>query len=165
MTFKRTFLILLAASGVVAGDAAALGAGGPMMPMSMGPMSTVRHAAFVGFYDGHKDTYLSLDASSKTEAAADHINYAPDLALVSLKTPEIYFVTGPSASGQVAVLGSQPGEPDYSPIWREVHVSFASGHSPVLLTSDNQINALAKKGMVKEQETSVRLNCPVIKVG
>ena len=133
--------------------------------MAMGTTSTVRHQAFQGFYDGHKDTYFNLDVSSKAEAAAEHINYAPGLGLVPLKTPEIYFVVGTSATGQIAVLGSQPGEKDYSPVWREVRVSFKSGQRPVLLTSDKQIAALVKKGTLSEQETAIRLNCPVITVG
>jgi hypothetical protein len=159
----KIVVALLAGGLAIVGARAALGAGGPAM--SMGKTILVRHQAFQGFYDGHKDIYFNLDVSSKVEAAAEHINYAPDLSLVSLKTPEIYFVAGSAAPGQIAVLGSQPGEKDYSPVWREVHVSFKPGHSPVLLKSDTQIAALMKKGTLTEQETSVRLNCPVIKVG
>jgi len=158
----RALLIALVAGGLaVVGARAAFGAGGP----AMGKTITVSHQAFLGFYDGHKDTYFNLDVSSKAEATAERINYAPGLALVPLKTPEIYFVVGTAATGQIAVLGSQPGEKDYSPIWREVHVSFKPGRSPVLLKSDTQIAALMKKGSLSEQETSIRLNCPVIKVG
>jgi hypothetical protein len=161
MNRKAVLIALLAGSLAIVGVGAALGSGGP----AMGKKSTVRHQAFQGFYDGHKDTYFNLDVSSKAEATAERINYAPGLALVPLKTPEIYFVVGTAATGQIAVLGSQPGEKDYSPIWREVHVSFKPGQSPVLLKSDTQIAALMKKGSLSEQETSIRLNCPVIKVG
>ncbi len=161
MNGKAVLIALLAGSLAIVGAGAALGSGGP----AMGKTSTVRHQAFQGFYDGHKDTYFNLDVSSKAEATAERINYAPGLTLVPLKTPEIYFVVGTAATGQIAVLGSQPGEKDYSPIWREVHVSFKQGQSPVLLKSDTQIAALIKKGTLSEQETSIRLNCPVIKVG
>jgi len=161
MNRKAVLIALLAGSLAIVGVGAALGSGGP----AMGKKSTVRHQAFQGFYDGHKDTYFNLDVSNKAEAKAEHINYAPGLALVPLKTPEIYFVAGTAATGQIAVLGSEPGEKDYSPVWREVHVSFKSGQSPVLLKSDTQIEALVKKGTLSEQKTSLRLNCPVIKVG
>jgi hypothetical protein len=163
MNGKAVLFALLAGSLAIVGAGAALGSGGPAM--AMGKARTVRHQAFKGFYDGRKDTYFNLDVSNKAEAKAEHINYAPGLALVPLKTPEIYFVVGTAATGQIAVLGSEPGEKDYSPVWREVHVSFKSGQSPVLLKSDTQIEALVKKGTLSEQKTSIRLNCPVIKVG
>ena len=160
----RSLLVALAVGGLaVVGANAAFGSGVP--GMGMGKTVMVQQQAFLGFYDGHKDTYLNLDVSSKAEAVAEHINFAPGLTLVPLKTPEIYFVMGAAASGQIAVLGSEPGEKDYSPIWREVQVSFKAGHSPVLLKSDTQIEALKKKGVLSERETSFRLNCPIIKVG
>ncbi len=163
MTGKGLVTSVVVGVLAVVGARAAFGSGGA--GMAMGKTITVQQQAFLGFYDGHKDTYLNLDVSSKAEAAAEHINYAPGLTLVPLKTPEIYFVVGAAASGQIAVLGSQPGEKDYSPIWRETQVSFKPGHSPVLLKSDTQIAALKKKGVISEKETSFRLNCPVIKVG
>ena len=140
MNGKAVLIALLAGSLAIVGARAAFGAGGPAM--AMGKTITVSHQAFLGFYDGHKDTYFNLDVSSKAEATAERINYAPGLALVPLKTPEIYFVVGAAATGQIAVLGSQPGEKDYSPIWREVQVRFKTGQSPVLLKSDTQIAAL-----------------------
>jgi hypothetical protein len=72
---------------------------------------------------------------------------------------------GAAASGQVAVLGSEPGESDYSPVWHEVHVNFKAGQAPVLIKSDTQIDALEKKGALAERKTSTRLNCPVVRVG
>jgi hypothetical protein len=163
MTGKRLVIALLAGGLAIFGARTALGSGGPAM--AMGKATTVRHQAFHGYYDGHKDTYFNLDVSNKAEARAEHVNYAPGLALVPLKTPEIYFVVGTAATGQLAVLGSEPGETDYSPVWREVHVRFQSGKAPVLLKSDTQIDALIKKGTLSEQETSIRINCPIIKVG
>jgi hypothetical protein len=161
---SRVLLVSLVAGGLaIVGANGAFGSGVP--GMGMGKTVTVQQQAFLGFYDGHKDTYLNLDVSSKAEAAAEHINFAPGLTLVPLKTPEIYFVMGAAAAGQLAVLGSEPGEKDYSPIWREVQVSFTAGHRPVLLKSDTQLEALKKKGVLSEKETSFRLNCPVIKVG
>jgi hypothetical protein len=63
------------------------------------------------------------------------------------------------------VFGSQPGEVTYSPLWLETHVTWKSGASPVILTSDNQILALAKKGKLTVKKTNVVLNCPIVKVG
>ena len=161
---SRTWMIALFAIALGVGSAeVAWGGGGPMM--AMGKTISVRHPAFQAYYDGHKDVIFNLDVSNKQEAAMDHINDAPDLKLVPLSTPEIYFVTGRAATGQLAVLGSEPGESDYTPIWREVHITWKAGQTPVLVKSDTQIDALEKKGALTETKTATRLNCPVVKVG
>ena len=41
----------------------------------MGKPSRIARPAFRGFYDGHKDTYLNTDVSSKAEAKAMHVNF------------------------------------------------------------------------------------------
>jgi len=153
-----TLAVLTAAAGAYA-------AGGMSGP-KMGPKTTTKRPAFRGYYDGHKDTYLNTDVSSKSDAKAMHINYAPGLKTVPLKTsPEIYLVQGKSAPGQLAVFGSEPGEKDYSPIWKETILMWKSGAKPVLIKSDTQIDQLEKKGGLTERSTSTRLNCPIIKVG
>ena len=139
----------------------AYAAGGPMM---MGPAGTIVQKSFQGYYDGHKDTYLNTDISSKAEAAAMHINYSASLGTVK-GLPEIYLVQGRSAPGQLAVFGSQPGEKDYSPLWAETILTWKPGSKPVLITSDNQVNKLEKTSGLTERPGNVVLNCPIIKVG
>ena len=153
----------LAALGLAAGAAyASLTSSAPRM----GPASTVRRQAFHGYYDGHKDTYVNTDVSDKREAAMMHVNYAPVLKTVPLNTaPEIYLVQGKAAPGQPAIFGSEPGEPTYSPIWKETILTWTASATPVLITSDTQIDQLEHKGQLTERATSVRLNCPIIKVG
>lgn len=155
MNRARTFAVLLFAFGIV-GVGVAMGAPHRMM---------VSTRAMPAFYDGHKDQVLATDTSSKSLARSMGLNFAPDLTLVPLTTPEIYFVEGASAAGQLHVLGSEPGESDYSPIWRLVQVHFNAGQKPVVVTSDTQIAALAKKGVLRETKTTTRINCPVIAVG
>src|SRR5712691_3079200 len=153
----------LAALALAAGAYSSLaGGGGP----KMGPTSTISRPAFHGYYDGHKDTYLNTDVSDQAEAKAMHINYAPVLRAVPLKSaPEIYLVQGKAAAGQLAVFGSEPGEKSYSPIWKETLLNWKASAKPTLITSDTQINKLEKKGTLTERSTSIRLNCPIIKVG
>jgi hypothetical protein len=132
----------------------------------MGTVTTVRQPAWLGYYDGHKDTYLNTDVSSKAQATAMHVNYAPGLASVPIShTPAIYLVSGRAVASQIAVFGSEPGESDYSPVWHEVSVTWKAGVTPVLLTSDNQLLSLATKGKLTVRQTHVLLNCPIIKVG
>src|SRR5581483_4881594 len=131
--------IFLAAAFTFVAAAAAAGAyasGGPMM---MGQAHTISQPAFKGYYDGHFVTYLSTDISSKTEAEMMHINFSASVGRVK-GLPEIYLVQGRSAAGQLAVFGSQPGEPDYSPLWDETILTWKAGSTPVLITSDNQVN-------------------------
>lgn len=163
---QRRILLLsgltLAGLAVVAGALASSMSSGP----KMGPASMVQRPAWHGFYDGHQDTYLNTDVSDKAEAKSMHINYAPGLKTVPLKSaPEIYLVQGKAAAGQLAVFGSQPGEASYSPIWKETILTWKSSAKPVLIKSDTQVNQLEKKGGLTERSTSVRLNCPIIKVG
>ena len=128
----------------------------------MGPASKIAQPAFHGYYDGHKDTYLNTDASSKTESAMMHINYSARIGSVK-GLPEIYLVQGRAATGQLAVFGSEPGEKDYSPLWSETILSWKAGATPSLLTSDTQINKVEKTGMLSERDAHVVLNCPIIK--
>jgi hypothetical protein len=152
----------LAVVGVATSAYASSAASGPRM----GSPSKISRNAFQGYYDGHKDTYLNTDVSDKAEAKAMHINYAPVLKTVPLATaPEIYLVQGRAASGQLAVFGSEPGEPSYSPIWKETILSWKPSATPILITSDTQINQLEKKGVLSERGTSIRLNCPIVGVG
>src|SRR5438093_12030038 len=148
----------LLAVGAAAGYAAVTS--GPVM----GPASKQARPVFRGYYDGHKDIYLNTDVSSKKDAAAMHINYAARLGSIK-NLPEIYLVEGKAAPGQLAVFGSEPGEKNYSPLWSETILTWKPGATPVLLTSDTQINAVEKKGTLSERDTHVVLNCPIVKVG
>ena len=94
-----------------------------------------------------------------------HVNYAPVLKTVPLASaPEIYLVEGRAAPGQLAVFGSEPGEASYSPVWKETILTWKASATPVLITSDTQIDRLERKGKLAERDTSMRLNCPIIKV-
>jgi hypothetical protein len=160
------FALSLSLLGVVGLPAISEQASAATHPMStgMGPERMLTQTGFVGFYDGHHDTYLSTDSSNKAQAAAMHVNYAPALAAVK-GAPEIYLVQGRAAAGQLAVFGSEPGEASDSPIWSEVVVTWKAGAKPVLLTKDDQIDGLQKKGKLTERHNGINLNCPIVKVG
>jgi hypothetical protein len=92
----------------------------------MGPTARVTRPAFHGYYDGHKNTYLNTDLSSKADAAAMHINYSASIGKVK-GLPEIYLVEGRAAPGQLAIFGSEPGEKNYSPLWSETILTWKAG--------------------------------------
>lgn len=131
----------------------------------MGAAQSIKRSTFTGYYDSHKDLYLSTDSSSKSESRMMGITFAPSMAKIPRSdTPPIYLTSGRAAPHRVAVFGSEPGEKDYSPLWRELSVHWRAGAKAVLLTSDNQILALAAKRKLSVQSTNVVLNCPIIKV-
>ena len=67
--------------------------------------------------------------------------------------------------GQIAVFGSEPGESDYNPLWEELIVTWKPGVKRVLLVRDDQINGLAKKGMLTVTDAHVVINAPITNVG
>src|SRR5262249_16861819 len=135
--------ITLTSGSLLVTVAFAVGAFAAGMPMMMGPSRPIQQPSFQGYYDGHKDTYLSTDISRRAEPPAMHINPTASSGRVK-GLPEIYLVEGRSAAGQLAVFGSEPGEADYSPLWTETILTWKPGSKPVLITSDNQINKLEK---------------------
>jgi hypothetical protein len=152
----------LCALVVAAGGYASIAASGPRM----GTPTTLTREAFHGYYDGHLDTYLNTDVSDRSQAKAMHVNYAPVLRTVPLASaPEIYLVEGKAAPGQLAVFGSEPGEASYSPVWKETILTWKATAGPTLITSDTQVDRLEKQGKLTERSTSIRLNCPIVKVG
>ena len=131
----------------------------------MGPVRMGMIREWHGYYDGHQVVYLNTDVSNREEAGMMGINFAPGLQHANMGSqPEIYLIQGRAVSNQLAIFGSQPGEKDYSPLWKETILTWKPGAKPVLVTSDAQINAIEKKGQITERAAGVLLNCPIIKV-
>ena len=63
------------------------------------------------------------------------------------------------------MFGSEPGEKDYSPLWAETILTWKAEATPVLITSDTQIDRIEKTGELTGRDAHVVLNCPIIKVG
>jgi hypothetical protein len=155
--FVLTGFALLAA---VAAIAAAATGGLP----NIGTPAMTAQSVYKGFYDHHVDTYLITDVSSKSQAAALHINYSAELKTVK-GIPDQYFVRGRAAKGQLTIFGSEPGEPDYNPLWEEIWVTWKKGVTPVVLGQDDQIKSLAKAGKLTMTDAHIVLNAPILKVG
>ena len=151
--------VALVAVLAIAATAGASGSGS-----GLGPVHRVSEATYWGYYDAHKDVYLVTDTSSKAQAAAWHINYSAAIGKVK-GAPRQFFIHGKQAAGQISVFGSEPGESDYNPLWEEINVTWKAGATPVLLTSDNQIDAAAKAGKLTETDAHIVLNAPITKVG
>jgi hypothetical protein len=152
-----TIVVCLTAAAVASAVSSTVGA------LLLGPSSHVRQLAYQGYYDGHKDLYVITDVSSKSQAKALHVNYSAALAK-SRNVPAQYFVTGRAAAGQITVFGSEPGEKDYNPLWLELFVKWNAGVTPTVLTSDNEINALAAKHKLTVTASHIVLNAPILTV-
>ncbi len=163
MTRKLCLPIALAAASLALALAAfAASDGSP----GMGPTVRVLRPAFHGYYDGHKDTFLSTDVSDRAQARQMHINFSAALARVpESATPEMYLFKGPTAARQLPVFASEPGESNYSPLWHEVIVTWKAGMTPTRLTSDTDVENAIKAGKLNEQHSDIVLNCPIVKVG
>jgi hypothetical protein len=157
--------IKLAATAGVAALAivAAASAATPSM-LSLGPAVHAKTPTYLGYYDGHKDTYLVTDVSSKAQAQAMHVNFSAEIGKVKGAPPQ-YFIQGKAVPGQIAVFGSEPGESDYNPLWEELIVTWKPGVKPVLLIRDDQINGLAKQGKLTVRDAHAVINAPITNVG
>jgi hypothetical protein len=139
--------------------------GGPMTDGGMmGPMSTTPLTSFTGWYDNHKVLFLGTDTSSKAEATSEHINFSASLAKSLPSSDKMYLITNGAFAKRGPVFGSQPGEANYTPLWQEVFVTWKTLSKAVPLGKDDQINDLAKKGMLTLTMSKTVLNCPIIKV-
>jgi hypothetical protein len=155
--------IVLAVAIVVSAATAAVASAAGGLPNIGAPTMTAQHV-YKGFYDHHIDTYLITDVSSKAQAKALHVNFAPTLK-ASKGLPLQYFVKGRAAKGQLTIFGSEPGESDYNPLWEEVWVTWKPGVKPVLLGQDDQINSFVKEGKLTMTVAHVVLNAPILTVG
>ena len=158
MSTRITAGAVLVAVAILTGSASAAS------PLVLGPSSQKQLPVYQGYYDGHKDGYVVTDVSNSAQAKALHVNYAPVLKGAKA-APEQYFVSGRAAAGQLAIFASEPGEASYNPLWDEIVVKWKSGVTPVLLTSDDQINKLAKKHMLTMVDPHIVLNAPITSVG
>jgi hypothetical protein len=157
---RRIVLLSLVVFGAAAAVAAASTGGLP----NIGSPKMTAEPVYKGYYDHHIDTYVITDVSSKSQAKAMHINFSAELK-ASKGLPEQYFVRGRAAKGQLTIFGSQPGEADYNPLWKEVWLTWKKGVKPVLIGQDDQIDALEKKGKLTEKDAHIVLNAPILKVG
>jgi hypothetical protein len=159
----RRILIVLFGFGLFTAAAAIAAASTGGLP-NIGKAKMTAQPIYKGFYDHHVDTYLITDVSSKSQAKSMQVNYSAELNSVK-GAPRQFFVRGRAAPGQLTVFGSEPGESDYNPLWEEIWVTWKKGVKPVLLSQDDQIDSLQKKGKLTETDAHIVLNAPILKVG
>lgn len=165
---SRQLLVVLALLlGVLAGCATRTGVGNV----------TASHVPLLqGWYEGAVVFYITTDVSDAEVAKEKKANFAPRLAMaLPVVTPgapirssvdKVYAVTNFQQSSVFASaprpLGHQNRETAYSPLWQMVKVTWRSGASARVLTSEEAVLDAAEKGFVELQPTQVVLNCPIV---
>jgi len=132
-----------------------------------------------GWFEGEAVFYITTDVSHADVAEAKGANFAPRLADALLAGPpvpgrrssvdKVYAVTNfPQESIFASApypMGSASRDTAYSPLWQMVKVTWAAGHAPQTLTSEEAVLAAADRGAVTLEATRVVLNCPVVHRG
>jgi hypothetical protein len=127
-----------------------------------------------GFADGNEVFYISTEASDA--GLADHLTnitgsrvvFAPSLARAPpASLANIYaFENGIQGSGplgfQPNVADSQPGDEEYSPLWRIILVKWGEGVTAAELKSEQEILAAQQEGKLTFSVTSMVVNCPFV---
>lgn len=127
-----------------------------------------------GYANGHDVFYISTEASDKglaelmTNWTGARVVYAPSLAnTLPTALANIYaFENGIEGSGplgfQPNVADSEPGDENYSPLWRVILAEWKQGVTPVELKSEQEITAAVQEGKLTIQPTKMVVNCPFV---
>lgn len=127
-----------------------------------------------GFVDGNEVFYISTEASDEglaghlTNITGFRVAYTPALANTPASAlANIYaFSNGIEGEGplgfQPNVADSQPGDPEYSPLWRIIMVEWQDGTTPRELRSEDEILAAQQAGQVAITVTEMVVNCPFV---
>jgi hypothetical protein len=125
------------------------------------------------WHDGKKDLYIQTDASDPAIAAAQKVNYVPQLAN-AIDAPngavdDIYVFTNSTETDQYNILPSEPKpvgpnnrDTSYSPLWQVSMVTWKDGIRQTTLKSESAVLDAEAKGLVVLEKTRIVLNCPVL---
>ena len=128
-----------------------------------------------GFADGNDVFYITTEASDKDVAnyisnlTNSRVVYTPALKFAPAQSlANIYeFTNGINGTGtrgfQPNVADSQPGDNNYSPLWKINLVTWNNGTSPRELSSEDDILKAQKNNELTIKPTDVIVNCPFVK--
>lgn len=126
-----------------------------------GSVTMKLHATFFG---GERAYFVRTDTSDADFAKSEGLVFVPLLAnALTAKERSVadIFVFERGASGQLPVVGSVPGERDFTPLYRLHRVTFVG--APVLLDSAAKIRSAEQDAKVKVEVTKIVVNYPIVK--
>jgi hypothetical protein len=127
-----------------------------------------------GYVNGSEVFYITTDVSDNRTAAhltnitGFKVNYAPLLAQApNASIANIYeFKNGINGTGpqgfQPNVADSQPGDENYSPLWKTNLVEWEQGVTPRELKSQSDIISAQKNGELTIMPSNIIVNCPFV---
>ena len=127
-----------------------------------------------GYVNGNEVFYITTDVSDNRTAAhltnitGFKVNYAQVLAQApNASIANIYeFKNGINGTGpqgfQPNVADSQPGDENYSPLWRTNLVEWKQGVNPRELKSQSDIISAQRNGELTIMPTNIIVNCPFV---
>jgi len=114
------------------------------------------------FIDGARAYHIRTDASDAAFARRAGLVHVPKLrAAIRAQATADYYVFADGAPGQLPVVSTVPGRPDYTPAFRISRVTFTG--APRRLTSAGQVRDAAASGRVRVVATETVVNYPFVK--
>ena len=127
-----------------------------------------------GFADGNEVFYITTEVSDEklanylTNLTNSRVVYTPALKYAPAQSlANIYeFTNGIKGSGpegfQPNIADSQPGDNNYSPLWKVNLVTWNNGTTPRELTSEEDIVNAVKNKELTIKPTEIIVNCPFV---
>jgi len=128
------------------------------------PANSVAVKTYTGYYNDTAVYFAAFETNSSNFAAVNGIVLAPRLLQVNTSTlPRmIFFMNG--TGRQTVVLETQPGRPDYNPLWRVLSAWWVGSDPMPLITSFAAARQWSQQGMLAVQDTGIIFNGPVFLV-
>lgn len=130
-----------------------------------GRFGFVKFRLHAGLFNGERAFFIRTDVSDQSFAREVGAVFAPKLAAAlstgQPATADLYLFERTAAGGQLPVLSSIPGRPDFSPAFRVHRVSWR-GRARVL-SSAADVRAAAQNNDVTINSTNIVVNYPVVK--
>jgi len=125
------------------------------------PANSVAVKTYTGYYNDTAVYFAAFETNSSDFAAANGIMFAPRLSQVNTSSlPRmIFFMNG--TGRQTVVLETQPGQANYSPLWRVISAWWVSSTPMPLITSFAAARQWNQQGMLVAQDTGIIFNGPV----
>jgi hypothetical protein len=128
------------------------------------PAGSVGVKTYTGYYNDTAVYFAAFETSDYAFALVNNIVYSPHLAQIneSAVPQMIFFMNG--AARQSVVLQTEPGHPDYNPLWQVVSAQWVSSDPMPLITSFAAAQQWANQGKLAMQSTGIIFNGPVFLV-
>jgi len=152
-TFRATVWLVLLALGLL------------FQPLyAQAPANSVAVKTYTGYYNDTAVYFAAFETNSSNFAAVNGIVMAPRLSQVNASAlPRmIFFMNG--TGRQTVVLETQPGRPDYNPLWRVFSAWWVGSDPMPLITSFAAASQWNQQRMLAVQDTGIVFNGPVFLV-